>query len=100
MDEKIREYIVRIVRGTRAGEGQPSAMVNEMVLHGASPRSAQHLLALTRSTGTCSMDEFQLLPSGIKSIAFDALRHRVIRTTVRKAENVQPEDSGGFSASI
>ena len=90
VDEKIREYIVRIVRGTRAGVGQTSPMVNEMVLHGASPRSAQHLLALTRSTAFLEGRDFAL-PSDVKSIAFDALRHRVIRTLRAEAENVQPE---------
>jgi MoxR-like ATPase len=90
VDEKIREYIVRIVRGTRAGVGQTSPMVNEMVLHGASPRSAQHLLAVTRSTAFLEGRDFAL-PSDVKSIAFDALRHRVIRTLRAEAENVQPE---------
>ena len=90
VDDKIREYIIRIVRATRSGEGQPSAMVNEMVLHGASPRSAQHLLALTRSTAFLEGRDFAL-PSDVKSIAFDALRHRVIRTMRAEAENVQPE---------
>jgi MoxR-like ATPase len=91
VDEKIREYIVRIVRATRAGEGQSDAMVNEMVLHGASPRSAQHLLALTRSTAFLEGRDFAL-PSDVKSIAFDALRHRVIRTMRAEAENVQPDE--------
>ena len=85
VDEKIREYIVRIVRGTRAGEGQANPMVNEMVLHGASPRSAQHLLALTRSTAFLEGRDFAL-PSDVKAIAFDALRHRIIRTLRAEAK--------------
>jgi MoxR-like ATPase len=62
-------------------------MVNEMVLHGASPRSAQHLLALTRATAFVDGRDFAL-PSDVKSIAFDALSHRVIRTMRAEAENV------------
>jgi MoxR-like ATPase len=81
VDDKIREYIVRIVRATRS---------NEMVQHGASPRSAQHLLALTRSTAFLEGRDFAL-PCDVKQIAFDALRHRVIRTMRAEAENVQPE---------
>jgi MoxR-like ATPase len=91
VDEKIREYIVRIVRATRSGGGQSNRRVNEMVLHGASPRSAQHLLALTRSTAFLDGRDFAL-PSDVKSIAFDALRHRVIRTMRAEAENVQPDE--------
>jgi MoxR-like ATPase len=87
VDDKIREYIIRIIRATRAGEGQTNSMVNEMVLHGASPRSAQHLLALTRSTAFVDGRDFAL-PSDVKSIAFDALSHRVIRTMRAEAENV------------
>jgi MoxR-like ATPase len=87
VDEKIREYIIRIIRATRAGEGQKSTMVNEMVLHGASPRSAQHLLALTKSTAFVDGRDFAL-PSDVKAIAFDALSHRVIRTMRAEAENI------------
>jgi len=90
VDDKIREYIVRIVRATRAGE-HAIPLVREMVLHGASPRSAQHLLALTRSTALLDGRDFAL-PSDVKAIAFDALRHRLIRTMRAEAENVQPEE--------
>ena len=91
VDEKIREYIIRIIRATRAGDGQSSPLVKEMVLHGASPRAAQHLLALTRSTAFLDGRNFAL-PADVKSIAFDALRHRIIRTMRAEAENVQPEE--------
>jgi MoxR-like ATPase len=90
VDGKIREYIVRIIRATRPGEDRAIPMVGEMVLHGASPRSAQHLLALTQSTAFLEGRDFAL-PSDVKSIAFDALRHRLIRTMRAEAENIQPE---------
>lgn len=81
VDDKIREYIVRIVRATRQ---------HEMVQHGASPRSAQHLLALTRSAAFLAGRNFAL-PADVKTIALDALRHRLIRTMRAEAENVRPE---------
>jgi MoxR-like ATPase len=90
VDDKIREYIIRIVRATRAGEGQAIPLINEMVLHGASPRSAQHLLALTRSAAFLEGRDFAL-PEDVKSIGFDALRHRIIRTMRAEAEDIQPE---------
>jgi MoxR-like ATPase len=50
VSDAIREYIVRIIRATRPQtEGQALPIVAEMVLHGASPRAAQHLLALART---------------------------------------------------
>jgi MoxR-like ATPase len=91
VDDKIREYIIRIVRATRPGDGNASTTVNEMVQHGASPRSAQHLLALTKSTAFIDGRDFAL-PSDVKAIAFDALRHRVIRTMRAEAENISAED--------
>lgn len=88
--EKLREYIVRIVRATRRSAGRETDMVNEMVLHGASPRAAQHLLALTRSVAFLEGRDFAL-PSDVKAIAFDALRHRLIRTVRAEAEEITPD---------
>ena len=91
VDDKIREYIIRIIRATRSGSGPKDSMVNEMVQHGASPRSAQHVLALTRSAAFIDGRSFAL-PSDVKAIAFDALSHRVIRTMRAEAENITPEE--------
>ncbi|HEV2691108.1 MAG TPA: AAA family ATPase [Bryobacteraceae bacterium] len=91
VDEKLREYIIRIVRTTRTGDGQEIAMVNAMVLHGASPRAAQHLLALTRSVAFLEGRDFAL-PEDVKAIAFDALRHRMIRTVRAEAEDITPDE--------
>jgi len=87
VDDKLREYIIRVVRATRPNRDQEIAMVNDMVLHGASPRAAQHLLALTRSIAFLEGRDFAL-PADVKSIAFDALRHRIIRTVRAEAEDV------------
>src|SRR6266487_3785061 len=44
VSDALREYVVRIVRATRNSEPTSLPVVKEMILHGASPRSAQHLL--------------------------------------------------------
>jgi MoxR-like ATPase len=94
VDEKIREYIIRIVRATRPGAGSDGdraiPMVREMVENGASPRSAQHLLAVTRSTAFIDGRDYAL-PSDVKAIAWDALRHRLIRTVRAEAEDVSAD---------
>ena len=90
VDEKIREYIIGVVRATRSGAGREIAMINEMVLHGASPRSAQHLLALTRSVAFLEGRDY-VLPADVKAIALDALRHRLIRTVRAEAEDITPD---------
>ncbi len=91
VDEKIREYIIRVVRATRPGSGNAIPIVNEMVQHGASPRSAQHLLAVTRSAAFTDGRDY-VLPADVKSIAWDALRHRIIRTVRAEAENITPDE--------
>lgn len=91
VDEKIREYVVRIVRATRAADGEPIPIVREMVLHGASPRSAQHLLALARTAAFLSGRDY-VLPADVKSVALDALRHRIIRTVRAEAEGISSDE--------
>jgi MoxR-like ATPase len=89
--DAIREYIVRIVRATRNGLPAGLPVVSEMVLHGASPRAAQHLLALARTTAFFSGRDY-VLPEDVKRIAPDALRHRLIRTVRAEAENVTADE--------
>ena len=85
--DAIREYVVRLVRATRPQEADGLPVVAEMVLHGASPRAAQHLLALARTTAFFQGRDY-ILPGDVKRIAPDALRHRLIRSVRAEAEEV------------
>ena len=91
VSEAIREYIIRIVRATRNSDSTNVPIVKEMILHGASPRAAQHLLALARTAAFFSGRDY-ILPADVKRIAPDALRHRLIRTVRAEAENVSPDE--------
>jgi MoxR-like ATPase len=91
VSEALREYIVRIVRATRNSEPTSLTVVKEMILHGASPRSAQHLLALARTTAFFAGRDY-VLPADVKRIAPDALRHRLIRTVRAEAERISAEE--------
>ena len=91
VSDALREYVVRIVRATRNSEATSLPVVKEMVLHGASPRSAQHLLALARTTAFFAGRDY-VLPTDVKRIAPDALRHRLIRTVRAEAERVSAEE--------
>jgi MoxR-like ATPase len=91
VSDALREYIVRIVRATRNSEETSLPVVKDMVLHGASPRSAQHLLALARTTAFFAGRDY-ILPADVKQIAPDALRHRLIRTVRAEAERVSTEE--------
>ncbi|HWP56841.1 MAG TPA: MoxR family ATPase [Candidatus Acidoferrales bacterium] len=91
VSDGIREYVIRIVRATRNSLPTSLPVVSEMVLHGASPRAAQHLLALARTTAFFAGRDY-VLPADVKRIAPDALRHRLIRTVRAEAENVTPDE--------
>jgi MoxR-like ATPase len=91
VSDSIREYVIRIVRATRNGLPTSPAVVSEMVLHGASPRAAQHLLALARTTAFFAGRDY-VLPADVKRIAPDALRHRLIRTVRAEAENIAADE--------
>jgi len=92
--DAIREYIVRLVRATRPQEVSGLPIVSEMVLHGASPRAAQHLLALARTTAFFHGRDY-ILPGDVKRIAPDALRHRLIRSMRAEAEEVASDEIVG-----
>jgi len=94
VSDSIREYVIRIVRATRNSQPSSLPVVSEMVLHGASPRAAQHLLALARTTAFFAGRDY-VLPADVKRIAPDALRHRLIRTVRAEAENVTPDQIVG-----
>jgi MoxR-like ATPase len=87
VDDRIREYIVRLGRATRTpGEvGLPS--LAEVLTLGISPRSYQHILALARVTAFQHGRE-HVLPQDVKEIFCDATRHRIVRSVRAQAENI------------
>ncbi len=91
VSDALREYVVRIVRATRNSESTSMPIVQEMILHGASPRSAQHLLAVARTMAFFSGRDY-VVPADVKRIAPDALRHRLIPTLRAEAERVSIEE--------
>jgi MoxR-like ATPase len=87
VDDKIREYIVRIGRATRAPDEAGLAELRELILLGISPRSYQHVLALARVTAFLEGRDF-VLPEDVKTIVPDAVRHRIGRSIRAEAEDV------------
>lgn len=87
VDEKIREYIVRIGRATRAPVEVGLPELQEFIVLGISPRSFQHVLALARVTAFLHGRDF-VLPEDVKDILPDAVRHRIARSVRAEAEEV------------
>ena len=90
LDDRIREYIVRLGRATRSpGEiGLPA--LAEVLTLGISPRSYQHVLALARVTAFQHGREY-VLPMDVKEIFCDAARHRIVRSVRAQAENISAD---------
>jgi MoxR-like ATPase len=90
VDDRIREYIVRLGRATRAPGEIGRADLREMLTLGVSPRSYQHLLALARVNAFLHGRAY-VLPEDVKEIFCDAARHRIGRSVRAQAENVDAD---------
>ena len=77
LDDKIHEYVVRLGRSTR------NSNVSDFILYGISPRAYQHMLALSRTAAFCD-GRSHVTPDDVKSIAIDAMRHRVVLYAPRR----------------
>jgi MoxR-like ATPase len=90
LDERLREYIVALVRATRRPRDIGLADAAHLVAFGASPRAtlsfseASRAVAFLRGRG-------YVVPEDVKEIARDVLRHRILLSYEAEAENVGPE---------
>jgi MoxR-like ATPase len=90
VDAKVLEYIVRLGRATRdpGSVGRPD--LRELLQLGISPRSYQHLLALSR-VNAFMHGRTWTLPEDVKEIFCNTARHRIARTVRAQAENVHAD---------
>jgi MoxR-like ATPase len=91
VSDRVREYIVRIGRATRAPADVGLRHLKEFLVLGVSPRSYQHILALVRVTAFFHGRAY-VLPQDVKEIYCDANRHRILRSIRAQTENV-PADA-------
>ena len=87
VEDRLREYVVRIGRATRAPATVGRPALAEVLTLGISPRSYQHILALARVTAFLHGRAY-VLPQDVKAILGDAARHRIGRSVRAQAENV------------
>jgi MoxR-like ATPase len=86
VDEKIRDYIVKIVFATRQPE-QYQLDVKRLIQFGASPRATIALTVAGKAWALLQGNTF-VTPQDIKSIGPDVLRHRIILSYEAEAEGV------------
>ena len=86
-DEKVRDYIVDIVRATRPGESTAAAGLIET---GASPRAAIWLMHGARAHAFLNGRDY-VTPHDAKTLAPDILRHRIGLTYEAEAEGLSAD---------
>lgn len=89
-DDKVREYILDLVRATRE-PARFNLSLDPYIEIGASPRAALFLQAAGRARAMMSGRSYTT-PQDIKDVAHDILRHRIILTYEAEAENVTADD--------
>jgi MoxR-like ATPase len=90
VDDKVRDYIVELVAATR----RPTAAslgVGEYIRAGASPRATISLMLAAKAWAFVHGRGY-VVPMDVKTIAPDALRHRLVLTYAAEAEGVTPDD--------
>src|SRR5690606_2353756 len=85
IDEKIKDYIVKIVGATRAPAAVGLGDLADMIAHGASPRASIALNIAARAHAFARHRGY-VTPEDVKAVGPDVLRHRVLRTYEAEAE--------------
>jgi MoxR-like ATPase len=90
VDDRIRDYVVRLVRATRAPR-EVHLDLDGLVQYGASPRATLAMVAAARAHAFLRGRGFAT-PEDVKSVGPDVLRHRLILSFEAEAESVTPDD--------
>jgi MoxR-like ATPase len=86
VDEKIRDYIVKIVFATRKPEDYKLDL-KHFIQFGASPRATIYLTVAAKAWALLQGRDY-VIPEDVKSIGPDVLRHRIILTYEAEAQSV------------
>lgn len=87
VDEKVVEYILRIIFATREPKTHGLESIEHSIEYGASPRATLALHHAARAHAFLKKRHF-VIPDDIKAIAYDALRHRILLSYEAEAENI------------
>ena len=91
VDDKVRDYIVDLVRATREPVAAGIGDLEGMIEYGSSPRASICLMTAAKGYAFLQGRNY-VTPHDVKSLAPDVLRHRVSPTYEAEAEGKTPED--------
>lgn len=89
--EKVKEYVVKIIRFSRKEEKDSPDIVKEYVQWGASPRASQHLLTLAKTFAFLENSPV-VLKKHVDKAVFPVLNHRLILSFRAITEGVKIQD--------
>ena len=90
VNERIREYIVRLLEATREPARYQLDDLAPLIEYGASPRAGAMLAQAVRSLA-CIRGRGYALPEDVKELAPDVLRHRLVLSYEAEARGVSPD---------
>lgn len=90
-DEKVRDYIVDIVRATREPESANLEELQKLIEVGASPRASISLMRASKAHALLQGRNY-VTPHDVKTLAIDVLRHRVAVSYEAEAEGKTSDD--------
>src|SRR5881398_2073694 len=90
MDQKVVDYIVDVVRGTREPQAIGLPELKPLIAFGASPRASIYLAQAARAHAFLRGRSY-VVPEDVKAMAYDVLRHRVLLTFEAEAEDMDAD---------
>jgi MoxR-like ATPase len=91
VDEKVKKYILNLVRCTRHPEEFKLQKIKPLIFCGASPRATIFLARAAMAHAFLDGRGF-VTPQDVKSVAMDVLRHRVMISYEAEAEEFTSDD--------
>ncbi|MDA0657200.1 MAG: MoxR family ATPase [Planctomycetota bacterium] len=85
VDDKVRDYLIDVVRATRDAKYYKLASLEGMIETGASPRASIYLMKAAKAHAFLQGRAF-VTPHDVKTLARDVLRHRIVLTYEAEAE--------------
>ena len=87
LDEKLKNYLVDLVRCTRTPKDYGLAALTPLIQYGASPRATLSLARAAKASAFLNGRDY-VNPDDIRQLAPDVLRHRLILTYEAEAEDL------------
>jgi MoxR-like ATPase len=91
IDNKVVEYILKIVFATRIPKESGLEEIEKLLEYGASPRATLALHHAARAHAFLKKRHF-VIPDDVKAVVADVLRHRLILSYEAEAENITSDD--------